>query len=235
MIQFYSDDTVTLYHGDCRDILPRLPASSVDLIVTDPPYGISYKSNRGHDHDAIAGDDGTLDVPECLTLACRVLARGRHAYVFGAIDLSRTPLAAQVELVWDKEIVGMGNLEQPWGTSHEPITFAVYEPSKANREKGYGKLTARIRKGSVVRCSRTTGAATTRHPTEKPVGVLRQLIESSSVLGECVLDPFAGSGSTLEAAVREGRRAIGIEVDERYCETIASRLKQLAEREKGGA
>lgn len=227
MSPFYSDEKVVLYHGDCRDILPQLPSSSVDLIVTDPPYGIAYKSNRGHNHGVIAGDDGSLDVPQCLTLACRTLARGRHAYIFGEIDLNATPLAAQVELIWDKEIVGMGNLEQPWGMSHEPITFAVYEPSKANRDKGYGKLSARIRKGSVVRCSRTNGAATTRHPTEKPVGVLRQLIESSSVLGECVLDPFAGSGSTLEAAVLEGRRAIGIEVDARYCEVIANRMKQL--------
>lgn len=227
MSPFYSNDMVTLYCGDCRNILPQLPVSSVDLIVTDPPYGIAYKSNRGHDHGVIVGDDGSLDVPQCLTLACRTLARGRHAYIFGDIDLSGTPLAAQVGLIWDKEIVGMGNLEQPWGTSHEPITFAVYEPSKANREKGYGRLSARIRKGSVIRCLRTNGAATTRHPTEKPVGVLRQLIESSSVLGECVLDPFAGSGSTLEAAVLEGRRAIGIEIDARNCAVIANRMDHL--------
>lgn len=229
MNPYYEDEMVTLFHGDCRDVLPILGKSSVDLLVTDPPYGQAFKSNRGHDHAAIVGDDGSLDVPAALTLATKCLRRSRHAYVFGAIDLSETPLAAQVELIWDKGVVGMGNLELPWATSHEPVTFAIYEPSKANRDKGYGKLVARIRKGSVVRATRTNGAATTRHPTEKPVEVLRQFIESSSLLRETVLDPFVGVGSTLVAAVLEGRRGIGIEVDEGYCEMAAVRLRALRE------
>lgn len=229
MTPYYEDENCTIYHGDCLEVLPTLPASSVDLIVTDPPYGVRYESNRGHGHGAIAGDDGTFDVPGALTIACRMLRRSRHAYVFGGIDLSTTPLTAQVELVWDKGVVGMGNLELPWSTSHEPITFAVYEPSRANREKGYGRLAARMRKGSVLRVQRTNGAATTRHPTEKPVPLLRELVESSSCMGEVVLDPFVGVGSTLVAAVLEGRKAIGIEIDERYCEAAASRVALLSE------
>lgn len=223
MTPYYQDDWTTLYHGDCFEVLPTLAADSVDLIVTDPPYGQAYQSNRGHGHAGIVGDDGSLDVPAALALACRCLRRGRHAYVFGPADLSGTPLTAQVELVWDKGIVGMGNLELPWSKSHEPITFAVYEPSQANRKKGYGRLAARLRKGSVVRSERTNGAGTTCHPTQKPVDVLRQLIESSSLIGETVLDPFVGSGSTLSAARQEGRRSIGIEIDERYCEIAAKR------------
>ena len=226
MTPYYRDDAVTIYHGDARVILPTLTRESVDLIVTDPPYGIGYESNRGHDHGAITGDDGTLDVPAALSIACKSLRRGRHAYVFGKINLAATPLAAQVELIWDKGIVGMGDLSMPWSTSHEPITFAVYEPSAANRAKGYGRLSARIRKGSVIRSMRTNGAATTRHPTEKPVDVLRQLIESSSCMGETVLDPFMGVGSTLVAAVLEGRKAIGIEIEESYCEIAARRLSR---------
>jgi site-specific DNA-methyltransferase (adenine-specific) len=223
MKPYYADEAVTLYHGDCREVLPTLGGDAADLILTDPPYGVDYASNRGN-HRPIAGDDGSLDIQECLSLACRVLRRGRHAYVFGGGPLERTPLAAAVELIWDKGIVGMGDLSLPWSKSHEPITFAVYEPSKANRDKGYGGLAARLRQGSVLRVQRVTGGASLRHPTEKPVPLLRQLIESSSVWGETVLDPFSGVGSTLEAARLEGRRSIGIELDEAYCEATARRL-----------
>lgn len=224
---YYQDEEVTLYLGDSRQVLATLGRDAIDLIVTDPPYGQNYLSNRGGNHAKISGDDGTLDVPAVLSQACRILRRGRHAYVFGPSNLVEgTPLAAAVELIWDKQVVGMGDLSLPWSRSHEPITFAVYEPSKANRDKGYGGLAARLRQGSVLRVPRTNGAATRRHPTEKPVQLLRHLIESSSVWGETVLDPFVGVGSTLVAARAEGRRAIGIEIDEKYCEIAAQRLSR---------
>lgn len=224
---YYEDDYASLYHGDCLEVLPTLGRDAAHLILTDPPYGVDFKSNRGT-HKKIAGDDGSLDIPAALALACKSLRRGRHAYVFGGIDLSETPLAAAVELIWDKGIVGMGDLSLPWGRSHEPITFAVYEPSKANRDKGYGALAARMRQGSVLRVQRTNGANTLRHPTEKPVQLLRQLIESSSSWGETVLDPFVGVGSTLVAATLEGRKSVGIELDEKYCEAAAKRLQEMS-------
>jgi DNA modification methylase len=220
---YYADEHVTLYHGDCLDILTSLPRDTVHAIVTDPPYGQDFKSNRGS-HEKIAGDEDLTVGIDGLVASARALRRGRHLYSFGPSELVTAPYTAAVELIWDKEIVGMGDLSLPWGRSHEPITFAVYEPSKANREKGYGGLAARMRQGSVLRVPRTNGAATKRHPTEKPVPLLRQLIESSTVWGETVLDPFVGVGSTLVAAVLEGRKAIGIELEERYCEIAATRL-----------
>lgn len=227
---YYQDEDVTLYLGDSREVLAGLERDSIDLIVTDPPYGQEYLSNRGGGHTRIAGDDGSLNVPAVLSQACRILRRGRHAYVFGPPSLVEgAPLAAAVELVWDKEVVGMGDLTLPWSRSHEPITFAVYEPSKANRDKGYGGLSARLRQGSVLRVPRANGAATKRHPTEKPVPLLRQLIESSSIWGETVLDPFVGVGSTLVAARAEGRRSVGIEIEEKYCEIAAQRLSHEKE------
>jgi site-specific DNA-methyltransferase (adenine-specific) len=90
-----------------------------------------------------------------------------------------------------------------------------------------GKLSARIRRGSVLRARRANADAVTNHPTEKPVSILREMIESSSCLDDVILDPFAGSGSTLVAARMEGRRGIGIELDERYCEIAARRLSQM--------
>lgn len=224
MIPYFQNDHITLYHGDCRTILPTLDKDSVHAVITDPPYGQDYKSNRGT-HDKIAGDDGYEVAREGLRLSARVLRRGRHLYSFGPAHLVEAPYAAAVELIWDKGIVGMGDLSLPWGRSHEPITFAVYEPSKANRDKGYGGLAARVRQGSVLRVPRTNGAATKRHPTEKPVPLMRQLIESSTVWDEIVLDPFAGVGSTLVAAALEGRRAIGIESEEKHCERAALRFE----------
>ncbi len=229
MNPYYQDAFVTLYHADCLDVFPLLSKDAADVIVTDPPYGISYKSNRADRFNFIHGDDGSINVPAILNSACKCLRRGRHVYIFGGgLDLTGTTLTAAVELIWDKGILGTGDLSLPWGSSHEKITFAVHEISRANREKGYGNLTARLRKGSVLRVQKVQAGATGRHPTEKPVEILRQMIESSSCLGETVLDPFAGSGSTLEAAVLEGRKAIGIEIDEGYCKTAADRLTKLA-------
>lgn len=229
---YYQDDLTTLYHGDCQEILPFL-SETADLLLTDPPYGVDFKSNRGQ-HSKIANDDGTADIMGMLALATKKLRRSRHAYIFGEWDFAGTNLTAHTQLIWDKGIIGMGDLTIPWGTSHEPITFALHQPSKANREQGFGKLAARMRQGTVLRVDRTNGASSKRHPTEKPVPLLRQLIESSSCFGELVLDPFVGVGSTLVAASLEGRRSIGIELEEKYCEIAAKRLSDASETLFGG-
>jgi len=181
----------------------------------------------------MAGDDGSLDIAACLALALKTMRRSRHAYVFGPADLSALPLCGLAELIWDKGIIGLGDLALPWGSSHEIITFGVYEHSKANRAKGAGNLAARLRRGSIIHCQRLHSGQVALHPTEKPVLLLRQLIESSSIIGERVLDPFAGSGSTLEAAWREGRTAVGIEVEEATCEKAAGRLERLLASSEG--
>lgn len=218
MTPYYERDGLVIYLGDCRDVLPTLDRESADLLVTDPPYGVGYRSNYGGNFEAIAGDDDAAWVPDALRAACRVLRDKRHAYVFGPRELVAEPLRAAVELVWDKGALSMGDLTQPWAAAHEPITFAV---QVRGSEKGRGNLPARLRSGSILRYSRP---AARRHPTEKPVALLRRLIESSSLTGEMVLDPFLGCGSTLVAAVAEGRRGIGIEMDEGYAETAAIRI-----------
>lgn len=225
------DGACTIFHGDCRDVLPTLLQGSVDLIVTDPPYGQRWQSGgRKNRLEPIAGDDGELDVADLLALALPALRPKRHLYVFGRADLTSLPLGPTAELIWDKMLIGGGNLTLPWAPAHEPIQFAVYEPFPSNRAAGAGALAARLRRGSIIRCKRPNGVgmddAHVKHPTEKPVELLRQLIEASSVLHETVLDPFMGSGSTLVAAKLEGRRAIGVETEERYCEVAARRLGQ---------
>ena len=224
MKPYYQDEWVTIYHGDCREILPSL--DKVDLVLTDPPYGVNYKSGRSNNFEAIGGDSNTDIALIGLALSLKVLRNNRHLYMFGRYDLSRLPISAPVELIWDKGIIGMGDLTSAWGSSHEYIQFATNVPSKKNRANGYGRLSARLRKGSVLRCDRKNSRGNSLHPTEKPVLILRQMIESSSIIGDTVLDPFIGSGSTLEASILEARHCIGIEIEEKYCEIAAKRCSQ---------
>lgn len=224
MKKYFENDVVTLWQGDCREI--EIPC---DLIVTDPPYGMEYRSNRGQNFKMLAMDDDLAGVHDCIGHVVKSLKNNRHVYIFGnQFDFTSLPLAGITELIWDKGMIGTGNLSLPWGPQHEKITFAVYVPSKANRERGDGALAARLRKGSVIRSNRPNSRGVKYHPTEKPIDVLQQLIESSSVIGDCVYDPFAGSGSTLIAAMAEGRRAIGVEIEEKYCEVAAKRIESTA-------
>src|SRR4051794_24703041 len=223
----YQTDRATLYRGDAADLVGLLP--TVDLLCTDPPYGVRWESTlRAKRFGPLLGDDGTLDVPGLLGAISRTHLRPRrHAYVFGfRPDQLAEPLqlGGTAELVWDKSILGPGNLSLPWAPAHERISFGVRTPSPACRAKGDGRLSARLRAGSVLRHPRRNGTQVCRHPTEKPLGLMLELVESSSRSGDVVLDPFAGSGSTLVAAVLAGRRAIGCELDPRYVGVAIERL-----------
>ena len=229
MIPYYEDHGIKIYHGDCREVLQSVVPASVDLVVTDPPYGVQWRSNdRRLSFDVIAGDDSTDAAVAGVGLALRALKPYRHVYVFGRFDLTALPLQSVVELVWDKGDQSGGDVACPWGMEHEYIQFGVYVPSIVNRGRGKGNLSARLRKGSVLRVPRIIGVACQRHPTEKPVRLFRELIESSSCLDETLLDPFCGVGGSLIAARVEGRKAIGIELEEKYCEIAAKRLAQGA-------
>jgi len=214
------------------EILPSLGRGSSDLLITDPPYGVKYRSNYREDSfDAIAGD-ADQDIAQAVISAVmelRIQCQGRHVYVFGPFDLGAIDsriVAAANPLVWDKMKLGMGHLASPWAPSWEPIQFGNVWYSKAERSKGRGGLVARLRQSSVLRVPRPQQTGPRRHPTEKPVQLLTQLVESSSLVGETVLDPFAGAGSTLVSAVLSGRKAVGIELVAQYAEIAADRLEE---------
>ncbi len=199
MKPYYEHGGITIFHGDCREILPSL---KTDMLVTDPPYGMAYKS--GWSARPIAGD---ADVS--VRDAALALWEG-PAVVFGRWDCPR-PQNVRALLIWDKgEWPGMGDLKFPWGPSHEEIYII-----------GEGFTGKRM--GTVLRVRRMPGAQQV-HPNEKPPEVLQVLIERCPE--GIVLDPFMGSGATLQAAKDLGRRAIGIEIEERYCEIAAKRLAQ---------
>lgn len=219
---YYAGPMVTIHLGRAEDILPTLPKSSADLVATDPPYGVNYRSNWGGEFEEIANDDGTLDWLRVLGECLRVLRRRRHLYVFGGLGFGDSAVGGRATLIWDKGATGMGDLSMPWGPAHEPIDFGVAHFSSAEREQGRGALAARLRQGSVIRVTRPT--ANFIHPNEKPVALMRQLIEASSCVGEMVLDPFLGSGSTAVAAVLAGRCCVGIEVEERWAELATKRV-----------
>jgi hypothetical protein len=231
----YESPLVTLWEGDCAEVIADLPAysqerpSAFHLLATDPPYGVGWQSNaRIKSFDRIAGDDGTLDVPSILGAAVRALPLNRHVYVFGYTpDQLAAPMAlsSTAELVWDKILPSKGDLTLPYATSFERLTFGVHGKGWKSTMTG-GGLTARMRRGAVLRVPRPNGRAVTRHPTEKPVALMRQLVESSSLPGDVVFDPFAGCGSTLVAAVLTGRRALGVELDPGYVTTAIDRIKR---------
>lgn len=215
MNPYYQDGQVTLYQGDCREVLPTL--EPVDLILTDPPYGVSYVSNYtvGQGVRPITNDGTRLSLALYRTVL--PLLRADHVLWFTRWDAWPDVWADLGQwfpmrglLVWDKGSPGMGDLRH-WGPSYELIASA-----------GTAKLSG-SRDGSILRHN-APPPSSRLHPTEKPQSLLRYLLEK--VNPSTVLDPFAGSGSTLVAASSQGRRAIGVEIDERNCEVIAKRFEQ---------
>lgn len=216
MKPYYSDDLVTIYHGDCRDVLGALDDQS-DLALTDPPYGVNYVSNMavGRGTTPITNDGARLSLR--LYKAVIPMLAVQHVLWFTRWDAwpdvweilgSAFPMRGL--LVWDKGSPGMGDLDH-WGPSYELIASV-----------GSGRIVGG-RDGSVLRYN-TVPSANRLHPTQKPVELLAYLI--SKLEARSVLDPFMGSGSTLVAAKSLGRRAIGIEIEERYCEVAAQRCSQ---------
>lgn len=236
----HQSDRATVIWGDARDpaVIAQAPVG-YGLLCTDPPYGVNYRSNRGGNFAQLAGDDGGIDWPGVLAqwvgppgTVTRGLGEHRHLYVFGYEPKELAEplrLGAAIDMVWDKCMIGMGDLSLPWGPGHERFVFGVHAKRKSGRARGDGQLTARLRQGSVLRYPRPNADGVTKHPTEKPVPLMADLIESSTVRGDLVVDPCAGSGSTGVAAVLEGRRCFLVEVDRGYAE-LAVRRVTAAER-----
>lgn len=212
---YYTDDAVTLYHGDAIDLALDAWWTEADVLVTDPPYGIDYRSGsrRVTLARSIAGDADTSVRDQALGLWEQT--PGRPALVFGTWRRPRPDLTRMV-LVWDtKGALGMGDLSLPWKPSHQEVYVL-------------GSGFAGRRDSDIITCApvQSLGYNGRAHPHEKPIGLLMQLIAKCPP--GVIADPFAGSGSTLVAAKRMGIKAIGVELDEAYCEIAAKRLAQGA-------
>lgn len=231
LVPYYESARASLYLGDARSVLPKLQTESFDLVLTDPPYGMEFSSGFRQMEFGQIRNDGTNDregIREVLQECVRLVGQKRHLYVFGPDDvLAGLKITETASLVWDKGKTGMGNLSSAWGPAHEPLTFAVSLHRHAG-QAGRTSPAVRIRKGSVLRFNPPTGRKV-RHPNEKPIGLLAELIESSSRVGDIVLDPFAGIGSTGVAAILRGRRAVLVEIDEKYANIASERLREAEE------
>jgi site-specific DNA-methyltransferase (adenine-specific) len=209
---YYADEHVTLYLGDCRVVIEWLAA---DVLVTDPPYGINWEPatiNVGHG-EGIANDADAAARDEALR------AWGdRPAAVFGALRLP-PPNGTRQVCVYAKP-PDSGTMGSFGGFRRD--TEGVYLTGPWPR--GYGGRSSIIHT-SVPKIGHPNGLSTRYgHPHAKPVDVMETLIAACPP--GVIADPFAGAGSTLVAARNVGRRAIGVELKERYCERAAQRLAQ---------
>ena len=205
---YYSDDAVAIAHGDCREILPTL--EKVDLVLTDPPYGIAMKSHGQNfkGADEIAGDENlSLALWTIQTFADTPLAMFYSP--FRPVGQWRSIIA------WSKggHVGGGGDAATCWKRSFEMIGVARNRPLNGKRDE------------SVVRFN-AVSPPPSGHFCEKPIGLMLYLVEKLTDSGHTILDPFMGSGTTLRAAKDLGRKAIGIELEEKYCEIAAKRLGQ---------
>jgi len=209
---YYQDDHVTLYHDNCLE-MAVWGWQAGDVLVTDPPYGMSYQSNFNRDRRNIkVGQVVVADTSTDARDAVIEMWSGKPALVFGHWREAR-PCGTVARLVWDRGYHGMGDLKFPWGPADEEIYVL-------------GKGFTGVREPNILRVHALTSRDARRpdHPTPKPVPLMERLIQKCPP--GVIADPFAGSGSTLIAARNLGRKAIGVEIEERYCEIIARRLDQ---------
>lgn len=208
MKPYYDEDGITIYHGDCRETDAWLAA---DVLISDPPYGIQTDVGYGRRQDYMArfGTRGALIANDHNTAArdeALALWGDRPAAIFGSPRMPDPPIAVADRLVWDKTRPGMNG--GPWRYRHE----SIYVTS------GF------VRVDNTAVSVIAAWPDQTDHIHAKPHTLMLRLVAAAPP--GVIADPFAGSGSTLVAAKELGRSAIGVEVEERYCEIAAKRLAQ---------
>jgi DNA modification methylase len=198
---YYEEPGITIYHGDCREVLPHLP--KVDLVLTDPPYGLEDWNNRGTNKYSPFDSEketGKWDIlPDKQTIEL-ILRAGEKVIIWGGNYLGDYLGRTKQLLVWDKGIRDMhfNDCEIAWCNQfREASRVFNYSPSKNKKQ----------------------------HPTQKPLPLMKWCIKLAKDAGT-ILDPFMGSGTTLVAAKQLGRKAIGIEIEKKYCDIAIDRLRQ---------
>lgn len=226
MKPYYEQDGIAIYHGDCRDVLADIERQSVDLFLTDPPYGQQFHGQALITEKANIRADGARQgmrvVRQALFEAEPTWKADVHLLVFchweswpDFYDAVSSYIPIKNALVWWKNRGGVGDTEMEYARDYEVLLYGA-----RGRRSLIGKRPCAVIPGF------PPVGANRLHPTEKPEPLLAQLVARHCPDGGVVLDSFAGVGSTLVAAKRLGRRAIGIEIEERYCELAAKRLLQ---------
>lgn len=208
---------ISLYNGDCLNLLKDMPDNSVDCVITDPPFGISYQSHRRKEKYECIKNDDNLDFLPCLMKELyRIMKENTHIYMFCAfktIDIFKREFEKYFVLhnilIWNKSNFGTGNY---YRFKYEMVLFG----GKGNRPINSHSF------GDVINCN---GTGNPYHPTQKPVELLEIFVKNSTETeGGLVIDPFMGSGSTGIACKKLNRDFIGIELDENYFKIAKERI-----------
>lgn len=209
---YYERDGITIFHADCRDILPLIEPVTIDLVLTDPPYGVSFDTDFTRftggvsastgTHAPVHGDTDPFDPSPIINTFDRVILFGANAF--------SDRLPAGTWIVWDKR--------SPQGAKN-----VMSDGEVAWLNHGHGVY---IHSHTWDGFNRASERQTAYHPTQKPVALMRWIIERWSKPGDMILDPYMGSGPVARACADAGRRYIGIELEEKYCEIAARRLQQ---------
>lgn len=218
-VPYYQDDLVTLYHGDCREIIPQLPEWSVDLLLTDPPYAAAAATmTTGFAKEKWGGNWGDMSLVSLLAelaLDARVLAPEHQAFWFcdhlsyaALVPVFFRRYALIQNIVWDKDVLGVG------AHFRKQTELIIY----ARKADSPGTTSTSLR--DLIRCP--PDYASKEHAAQKPLPLILHL--ATAVSWKTVLDPYAGAGTTLVAAKQLGRRGIGVEIEEHNCEITARRL-----------
>ena len=244
MKPYYQDDAATIYHGEAESVMSGIEAESVDLLWTDPPYGhanqdgdlqsarVGVSGARQKAADPIANDDmdsmrrvvdGMLKQavrvlkPDCCCCCCCCGGGGpKPTFAWVANRMDSQGLSFFHSVIWDKSARGIG---MGWRFRRD------YEMVMVSHRKG-GKLAWSEDAPAVSNIVRFYVPNERIHPNEKPIDLPLHFILLTTEIGGMVLDPFMGSGTTLRAAKDLGRKAIGIEIEEKYCEIAAKRMQQ---------
>ena len=215
MTPYYEQDGITIYHGDCREIGHDIPTP--DLVLTDPPYASAAATvTTGWGKSKHGGNWGDMSLVGLMAEATMTALRWPTQSLWMADHLAYAALVPVFfrryqlvqSVVWDRDVLGMG------AHFRKQTEFGIYaRTSDAPDTIGTKRDIVRLRP-----------AMKSYHPAEKPLGLMVALLTGLSA--NLVCDPYCGSGTTLLAAKAQGRRAIGIEIEERYCEIAAKRLSQ---------
>jgi len=242
MSLYYSDGSVTLHHGRMEDVLPTLADGSIDAVITDPPYNVSTRNGRdGTTPGRLLRKDGTSrkvqrDFGEWdrtwmpgpfLEHTSRLLRPGGSLVAF-----------TSEFLIGDYMLSGLNHRNLIYWRKTNPtpafpqlyvraVEMAVWQvQGKTPWVWNGGGYVQNVYTGPVVSGFRCANGETRVHPNQKPLWLMRSLIDQHTEPSSLIVDPFAGSGSTLAAAKYSGRRCLGVELDESYCEKAAERLAQ---------
>ena len=217
MNTYYKDDFLTLYLGDCRELIPRLELTadskdSIDVILSDPPYGMQYNSGHykyGNPFKPIEQDDR---YPTDLLPKFREIS-SKAVLLFARWETLKEIDEPDSVIVWVKNNWTAGDLNHEYARQWEAILFY-----KGPNHKFYNG-----RPSDVIYCDRVPP---TTHPTEKPEPLISKLILQNTDVGDTIFDPYLGSGTTAFCAKKLQRKCIGAEIDERYLELAARRCSQ---------